>query len=346
MAPRRPARRRVCSALWWLWILVLALAALSRFFAALAWPIDLLANVSYFACVPALLTALAAAARRRWPAAAAAVMLALVAAWPVRWVIVSPSAATPAGGEPGSHVVHVLEANVHGSHVALDGLISLIERVRPDVLVAIEVQPGLEAYLSENETVRSILPFAIGPERGMLWRDMMLSRHPMHRLHFDGDDQRYQHLFAYRRSCFIEDPSGRYLLTAMHPPSPREAASWMRGNEWTSLLAEVCRQQLLPTGVPVVIGGDFNSTPSGYRHRIMLSRSGLVPSDRLGGIEGTWPSDWPAPARLTLDRVWVSPEVRLLSREVLEDIGSDHRPILVTLSLPTPPVRHEGENGR
>lgn len=336
----------MCSALWWLWLTVLALAALSRFFAALAWPIDLLANVSYFACIPALITALAAAVRRRWLAAAAAVMLALIAAWPVRWMLINPNAAAAPGSGADGHVVRVLEANVHGSHAALDGLITLIEQVQPDVVVAIEVQPGLEAYLADNEAVKAILPFAIGPERGMLWRDMMLSRHPMHRLHFDGDDQRYQHLFAYRRSCFIEDPQGRYLLTAMHPPSPREAASWMRGNEWTSLLAEVCQEHILPTGVPVVIGGDYNTTPGGYRHRIMLSRSGLVPSDRLGGIEGTWPSDWPGPARLTLDRVWVSPDVRLLSREVLDDIGSDHRPILVTLSLPTPPVRNEVENGR
>lgn len=338
-------RRRIATALGWLWIVVLALVAFSRFFGSLAWPVDLLGNVSYFVALPALLTLAVTLLQRRKFASAAVFIIALVAAWPVRSMLL-PHGSGAVVASPGRHVVRVLEANVHGSQRGLDGLIALIDKVQPDVVIAIEVPPGLEGYLSENDTVKAHLPFAIGPERGMLWRDMMLSRYPMHRLHFDGDAQRYTHVFAYRRSCFVDAPEGRYLVSAMHPPSPREAESWQRGNEWTSLLAELCTRHLLATGVPVILAGDFNSTPSGYRHRIMLTESGLRPSDDLGGLAGTWPSDWPGPLRLTIDRVWVSPDVQFVSREVLGDIGSDHRPILVTLSVPSKPVGEVGEDGR
>ncbi len=337
--------RRVAAALGWLWIMLLALIGVSRFFAAWAWPIDLLGNVSYFVAIPALLTLVVTLLGRCKSASLVIFVTAIIAVWPVRWMLL-PHRGGTAAAPAGQHLVRVLEANVHGSQRALDGLIAMIDQIQPDVVVAIEVPPGLEGYLTENPIVKANLPFAIGPEPGMLWRDVMLSRDPLHRLRFDGDLDRYMHIFAFRRSCFIDAPEGRYLISAMHPPSPREAASWQRGNEWTSLLAEVCRGQLLATGVPVILAGDFNSTPSGYRHGIMLKRSGLAPSDVLGGLTGTWPSDWPGPLRLTIDRVWVSPDVQFVSREVVGDIGSDHRPSLVTLSVPSAPVGGAGGDGR
>ncbi len=317
---------------WGAWTLALGIAALSRFAAALAWPIDLVASVSYFAAIPAALTALAALWRKRFVFAVVLAAAGLIAGWPVRSLLF-PAAARDAVA-PDRHEVRLLVVNVHGSKSALDGLIALLGRVRPDAAVVIEVSPGLEGYLTEHAVVREALPFAIGPERGMLWRDILLSRDSLHRLRFDGDFERYKFVYAYRRSCFVDKPEGRFLLSAAHPPSPRDADSWARGNELTSLLAEVSRQFLLPAGAPVVIGGDFNATPSGHRHRIMLDASGLRPVDAIGGVSGTWPSHWPGPLRLTIDRVWGGPEVEFISREVLEDIGSDHRPILVTLSLP------------
>ena len=323
---------RCIAAVWCLWLLVLTLVAVSRFFANQAWAIDLVANVSYFIALPAALTVVAALWRRRLGYAGCALLVTLTAFWPVRWMI--RPASTPPTAPASRHEVRVVVANVHGSQQALDGLIALLGRVQPDVAVAIEVSPGLESYLSENPVVREALPFVVGPERGMTWRDMILTRHPMHRLRFDGDDERYKFVYAYRRSCFVDKPEGRFLFTAAHPASPRNVSVWAHGNEITSLLAEVIQAHLLPVGVPVVVGGDFNATPSGRRHRIMLDRSGLRPVDEIGGITGTWPSDWPGPLRLTIDRVWASPNVEFIRREVLEDIGSDHRPILVTLSLP------------
>lgn len=309
------------------------LAAVSRFFASLAWPIDLLANVSHFAAVPALLTVLAALAVRRGGIAALSLAAAITALWPVRSMLL-PSQVRSAMPPADRHFVRVLVSNVQGSKEALDNLIPVLVREQPDAAVVIEVLPGLERHLAEHPMIREVLPFAVAPEPGMTWRDMLLSRHVLHRLRFDGDFERYKFVYSYRRSCFVEKPEGRFLFTAVHPPSPRDAGTWARGNELTALLAEVSRAHLLPSGVPVVVGGDFNATAAGHRHRIMLDESGLRPSDVLGGLEGTWPSAWPGVLRLTIDRVWASPDVEFIAREVLEDIGSDHRPILVTLSLP------------
>jgi endonuclease/exonuclease/phosphatase (EEP) superfamily protein YafD len=169
----------------------------------------------------------------------------------------------------------------------------------------------------------------------------MFSRHPMRRINFDQDPEdfeRYKFVFALRRSVFIDSPAGRFLLTADHPSSPRTRQTWQRGNEAVRLLSEVCQRFLTTANVPIVIGGDFNSTPAGWRHRYIESHAGLKPSDQLGGLTGTWPSDWPGAFRLTIDRVWASPDIEFVDRQVLEDIGSDHRPILITLRLPVRPA--------
>jgi len=339
---------RVCTVLWWLWLVLLALVACSRFFSAMAWQVDLLANVSYFVVLPSALTVLLALWRRRTFVGAVAMVLLLIGAWPVRFMFWPRGAAGVASTTAAPRwELRVLEINVKGSKEALGGLAKIIDREHPDVVIVIEIPAFLEKHLLEAPGVKEQLHFVIGPEVGSQWRDMMMSRFPLHRLHFDGDAQRYQGVFAFQRSCFVDAPGGRFVLSAMHPPSPREAQSWARGNEWTSRLAEVCGQFLIKTGVPVVIAGDFNTTPSGFRHHIMLSHSGLKPIDELGGWSGTWPSTLPGLLRLPIDRVWVTPDVQFISREVLEDIGSDHRPILVTLSMPgAAPAGEEPSDGR
>ncbi len=335
VSPDRSSRQRCCTAFWCTWVLLLTFASASRFLASLAWPIDLLANVSYIAAVPAALTCIGALAARRGRLAALSLAAAITAVWPVRSMLLPPRAPAAAAVAPADrHFVRVLVSNVQGSKSALDNLIPILVREKPDAAAVIEVLPGLEGYLADNSEIREVLPFVVGPERGMTWRDMLLSRYVLHRLRFDGDFERYKFVYAYRRSCFVEKPEGRFLFTAAHPPSPRDATAWARGNELTALLAEVSRAHLLPSGVPVVVGGDFNATASGHRHHIMLDQSGLRASDVLGGLAGTWPAAWPAPLRLTIDRVWASAEIEFVARQVLEDIGSDHRPILVTLSLP------------
>ena len=338
---------RLCTILWWLWLGVLALVACSRFFSALAWPVDLLANVSYFVVLPAACTVLLALWRRRRFAGLLALIIMLVGVWPVRFMLWPHGGMSLAPAASPRWALRVLEVNVKGSKEALGELAKIIDRVAPDVVIVIEIPAFLEKHFLVDLGVQEQLHFVIAPDVGSPWRDMMLSRFPLHQLHFDGDAQRYKGVFAYQRSCFVDAPGGRFVLTAMHPPSPRETPSWARGNEWTSRLAEVCGQFLIKTGVPVVIAGDFNTTPAGYRHRIMLQRSGLKPVDELGGWTGTWPSAWPGLLRLTIDRVWVSPEVQFISREVLEHIGSDHRPLLVTLSIPgAAPAGEEASDGR
>ena len=340
MTPQpRPMRSRIARALTGGWFALLAAVALSRFVAAHAWLIDLLANVSYFAAAPALLMAIPLALRRR-RASAAALLVAAIAAWPIAstlWPPIPASLSLSRITATDPYVVTILVANLRGDHRAIQGLLPVLEERQPDVAAIIELGPPLLPVLTQEALVETLYPFVVGPVGGQGWQETILSRWPAHRLDFDAppeDEQRYKFLFAFRQACFVDSPTaGRFLVAAAHPPSPRTAQTWAGGNDAVTRLCEVSTKYLLPTGAPVLLAGDFNSTPSGHRHRLMLARSDLHPCDPVGGPAGTWPADYPAPLRLSLDRVWASPGVEFLSREVLDDIGSDHRPILVTCRL-------------
>ena len=82
-------------------------------------------------------------------------------------------------------------------------------------------------------------------------------------------------------------------------------------------------------GTPLVVGGDFNSTPD---DPVMqpLQKAGLRDSwVECGQGEGfTYPADKPVKR---IDYLFLGSNVRCISTQVLDVQVSDHRPLLVTI---------------
>lgn len=87
------------------------------------------------------------------------------------------------------------------------------------------------------------------------------------------------------------------------------------------------------TPASAIVAGDLNITSWSPVFRQLLGGSGLTDSRRGFGIQGTWPSGWPASMRLPIDHILVSRDIVAVHREVGPDIGSDHRPIFAELAL-------------
>ncbi|MBL1218580.1 MAG: hypothetical protein D8M59_13940 [Planctomycetes bacterium] len=236
--------------------------------------------------------------------------------------------------------VRLLLCNLGDRYEALTPLWEAAQRERADVILLAEVNPPVASAFVSRPEVEDEYPFAEVVRREMSWHMAVLSRWPLRPIQFNQTDfEHFKHLFAYRRSLYVDLPSGsRFLLAGIHAPSPRSAETWAMGNETVSLLIQCTLQYLLPTGFPVIVAGDFNSTPSGYRYRAMKQESDLHSADDVARLSGTWPAGLPiGPLRLMLDHVWGSNDVRFESCRVLEDIGSDHRPILVGFTIPANP---------
>jgi endonuclease/exonuclease/phosphatase (EEP) superfamily protein YafD len=125
---------------------------------------------------------------------------------------------------------------------------------------------------------------------------------------------------------------GRELsLLSLHtlPPVSREYAATRDAQlqaaaGWSAMQAEAGR-------APVLLG-DLNATPFSASIR-PLRASGLRDSLAAGGLlaSGSWP-DLPVPLRIAIDHCWHDPGLVTVARTVGPALGSDHRPLEVSLA--------------
>jgi len=320
-------------------VLLFAIAC-SRFVAGTARWVDLVANVSYFVLPIGVLTVIILIRRRRILSSLIALAICVTAYLPLHPVVRvmwrgNQMNETAAADSP--NTVSILVTNVNGSVAALDQLINVLKTRQPDLVAVIEAGQETGRSFVERDEISVMYPFRIPPDINVISSIVILSRLPVHEMEFEDDPAvADESLYAFHHSYLVDYPVGgnvrRFIFTAAHPPSPRTDATWKRGNEKTLALAEFAQTRLAKLNRPIILAGDFNSTMTGYQYGVMRRKSGLVSSDVLiGGITGTWPAEFPGLFRLTLDRLWVSPEsVRIIDRRVLDEIASDHRPALFT----------------
>lgn len=268
-----------------------------------AWLLDLAVHWQWL-FLAGLLVALSllVLGERRWALAALLV--------PLPWMAGMPGAPVQTGAGP---ALVVAGANMHLDNLDARPLADWVSRTRPDVLVVLEASDayvqkwGLEAWFPHRIVVPRPDPFGIA----------LLSRHPIKR-HTVVDSTE-----ATPRIEAVIDWQGTELtLVAFHPMPPISVVDHAQRNrslgELTSRLSEV----------PTVIVGDFNATPWSSAFAAP-QRNGFV---RASGLSPTWPAAWAGLMGLPIDQVIVSRHWAVSDHAVGPDIGSDHLPVIVTLT--------------
>lgn len=82
--------------------------------------------------------------------------------------------------------------------------------------------------------------------------------------------------------------------------------------------------------------GDLNVTPWSHVFRDLLKRTGLIDSAQGWGIQPTWPSG-AVLLRIPIDHCLHSPDVAIVNREIGENVGSDHFPVIVDFFIRATP---------
>lgn len=200
----------------------------------------------------------------------------------------------------------------------------------PDAIVIIEPPWAL---LEDYPFLRRDFPHVVEPQPGMLWSILLLSRWPaqVEPLAPYADEIKFS--FVARRSLLVSHPAGeRFILTAMHPPSPRTPATWRRSIGEVGRDGGIIRQWAERSALPIVVVGDFNSTPVGRVHRTFARASRLRGwSPWVGG--GTWPARMPPWLSLPIDRAWTGYGAAVRTMKVGPCFRSDHRPVVVDIVL-------------
>jgi endonuclease/exonuclease/phosphatase (EEP) superfamily protein YafD len=283
--------------------------------ARLSWLLELTTHfrLQYLAVAAVVLVLLAL--RRRWGACVALVAVGAVSAAPVLpyvpRALPQPSAATTP--------LKVLTVNVSFGPFSPRRLLEIVREADPDVLVLQELTPHAETVLRDFDTA---FPHyrkfpADGPSGIGLW-----SRHELEA----------GTTFALGRVPAIEarvrGPSGTFTVIGVHlsaPTSPRRAAA--RNQE----LVELAARSAAVAG-PLVVAGDFNTTPYSPYFVEMLAASGLTDTRRGRTLSASWPTMLPW-ASVPIDHVAVNAGFDILSHRRLPNFESDHYGLLVELAL-------------
>lgn len=116
-------------------------------------------------------------------------------------------------------------------------------------------------------------------------------------------------------------------VTAVHLLTPVHPRSFRRRNAQIDVIADLANQ----TGKKAVFCGDWNLTPWSGQYRKIID-AGLTDGLAIDRLKATWPSDL-GRLGIPIDHCFVSEGIMIQSKSIGPDVGSDHRPISLEISL-------------
>ncbi|MFU0506619.1 endonuclease/exonuclease/phosphatase family protein [Pseudaminobacter sp. NGMCC 1.201702] len=215
----------------------------------------------------------------------------------------------------------LLQLNLRYNNPEPNKVLSLIGRVRPDVITFDEVS---EMWTSRLELLSATYPHTIRcPYPNTVFGVAILSKRPL----VAGSEARCD-----ERGAFAVAPidfGGRAVdIAALHLSWP-----WPFEQSWQ---IEGLAPSLAALADTALLAGDFNATP----WSAAVSRVGELGGLTLAPLVGpTWQShrlpQFLRFAGLPIDHVLYKGDVMIHAADTLEDAGSDHLPVLVEFSLKT-----------
>ena len=289
------------------------------------WQADLF---SHFRPQYAVLLTLAAVALffgRRWAGGTLAVLgLALNLGVLLPHADPPASVTSPQRSTPGLRCVSLNLLQGNKEHGAVE---KFVRESGADVLVFQEVSPAWGAVL---QRLTDVYPHHLIRARKDSKGAALLSRLPLKKTTFEIMPGQ-QTVGAV--TAEVQTTAGPVRVFGIHSHKPTRAdhaASQFRYFEWLAKRSSEERAN----GVPVIIMGDFNSTPWSVAFRQFVARSQLFDTSRGVILGATW--NPLLPHRLMIDHAFISPGLQLVGRRVGPSVGSDHRPLIVDVAMSTP----------
>lgn len=316
-SPLTPFRRlhSLAEAAAFLGLLFTAAGLLGRY----VWFLELFTHFKLQLALCFLLYAFIELAAHRRKHATASLALAVLNAVPVLLLFMPVDVRAHALARTPARHLRILQANILTSNTNAPALLALVARERPDVVVLQETD---SRWLCELAPLTNSYPvFAALPRDDNFGAAIYCSTQALSASIFLLNDPE-----GAPSSKARIDVGGKTLtVVGTHTLAPCGLYSWHGRNRFTLDLA----QKLRTFGSPLIVTGDFNNTPWSATYRAFLKASGLLDSAQGRGPQPTWPVATLPFVRIPLDHCFYSPDVRIRSKRVGPDIGSDHLPLII-----------------
>jgi endonuclease/exonuclease/phosphatase (EEP) superfamily protein YafD len=114
-------------------------------------------------------------------------------------------------------------------------------------------------------------------------------------------------------------------LAAIHTVPPQSQGLVTARNQSLAAIGQWAAEE---PGTPTIVVGDLNTSPFAAPFRALLKYSGLRDGRAGRGVLATWPTYFPAWARIPLDYILHDRHLRTLRLETGGPNGSDHLPVI------------------
>ena len=249
--------------------------------------------------------------------------LLLSLSYQIRWIwpytVFSGAGASSVASCQSDNSVRLLIANVKLSNRSALPIIEAVRRYNADVVLLVETD---EWWINELSSLRNSYRFAISGPRSNGYGFYLLSSLELiePKVRFLIDD----YVPSLRTGLLL--PSGVVLdFHGVHPTPPPMQDTARRDAELL-LTANEVRESTAPS----IVAGDLNDVAWSRSNSLFRKMGGLL-DPRIGrGPYPTYNADWPL-LRWPLDHILFEPQLKLLELKVLDDVGSDHFPLLAAL---------------
>jgi endonuclease/exonuclease/phosphatase (EEP) superfamily protein YafD len=219
--------------------------------------------------------------------------------------------------------MRVMFVNVFRGNDLKAAVIDVVRESDPDLLIAVEVDH--EWVSSLREALAERWPHHVEEDRGDNFGIVLFSKSPLKEHEIFESPGTYVPTIR----AVAQRPGGDVAIYGTHPfppVSPVNQSNWVRHMD--DLATRIARETS-----PVIVLGDFNSTPWSANYRRFMSRTGLADTMQGFGPQASWPS-WLPYLGIPIDHVVVSPTIRTTDRRIGPRVGSDHRPVIADLMIP------------
>ena len=215
----------------------------------------------------------------------------------------------------------LLQANVLSTNADYASLSALLDSEQPDVVVLQEVSP---AWAEEVRRLASAWPHQVVEEREGNFGIALLSQYPLVATAVVASEP-----LGFPTIVATLDVSGRRVqLVGTHPMIPLGERNYGARNTQLATVGDLLRRG---DGARMLVG-DLNTSMWDLNYRTLEARTGLRNVRRGFGVKPTWPTFLPF-AMIPIDHVLVSSDIGIVDVRTGPRIGSDHLPLIVTLTL-------------
>ena len=220
--------------------------------------------------------------------------------------------------------LRVVVSNVQMENREFDRWFEIIDSEQPDVIIAVETDA---AWVEAIESMADSYPHRVLLAQENYYGMVLLSRLKL-------IDPKVRNLVQDDIPSIhagVELPSGdRVRISGVHPRPPEPLRDMNSSHRDAELM--IVAEMLSDASMPSIVGGDLNDVAWSHSTRLFLRLGGLIDPRRGRGFFNTFHAGhwW---MRFPLDHIFHSPEFALREIRRLDNVGSDHFPMLIDLVL-------------